>query len=153
MSIHTKTRSQIQRELGDLQHSLTAHAKDPRTRNSSQIRAAQMILSSKINAKDNLAQFGDNFNNIAEGREQYQGTMHRSASNGAEITRLIAARPEKLNQKRIKQDWEAQLPNDRSHYQNSPVARHNSRVIGAFSPERFMTRTFNRKMKMRDTFT
>ena len=61
-----------------------------------------MILANKINAKDNLAQFGDSFNNITEGREQYQGTMHRSASNGAEITRLIAARPEMLNKKKIK---------------------------------------------------
>ena len=53
---------------------------------------------------------------------------------------------------RIQSDWEAQLPNDRDHYQKSPVAKWIG-SNGAFSPDRFMTRTFNRKMKMKDTFT
>ena len=59
-------------------------------------------------------------------------------------------RPQRLN--RINKEWEASLPNDRQHYEQSPVARF-QKENGSFSPDRFMTRTFNRKMKMKDTFT
>ena len=38
------------------------------------------------------------------------------------------------------------------HYEKSPVAQHSQRN-GSFSPDRYATRTFNRKMKMKDTFT
>ena len=63
---------------------------------------------------------------------------------------MISARPFRMTG--IKKEWETTLPNDREHYSNSPVARFNQ-TNGAFSPDRFMTRTFNRKLKMKDTFT
>ena len=52
----------------------------------------------------------------------------------------------------IVEDWESSPLNTREHYRKSPVAKFSTQR-GDFSPERYMTRTFNRKMKMRDTFT
>ena len=52
----------------------------------------------------------------------------------------------------IQKEWEAFPPNDRDHYVKSPICKH-LKGSGAFSPDHHMTRTFNRKMKMKDTFT
>jgi len=42
--------------------------------------------------------------------------------------------------------------NDRPHYLGSPAAKF-SKTRGDFSEDRFMSRTFNRRLRMRDTFT
>ena len=42
--------------------------------------------------------------------------------------------------------------NDRTHYKNSPVAKF-SMARGDFDPSQHMSRTFNRRMRMKDTFT
>ena len=57
-----------------------------------------------------------------------------------------------FNKSNIPQEWEQHPLNDRKIYLESPAAKF-SRSKGDFSQERFMTRTFNRKMKMQDTFT
>ena len=49
-------------------------------------------------------------------------------------------------------NWERALPNKQKYFENSPVAVHSHRN-GDLSPDRYAARTFNRKMKMRDTFT
>jgi len=53
---------------------------------------------------------------------------------------------------KIKEDWEAHPFNDRDCYLRAPVVKH-SYGRGDFAADRFMTRTFNRRMKARDTFT
>ena len=50
-------------------------------------------------------------------------------------------------------DWEAHPMNDTANYERSPVARHSSNGLKAFDKEKFLSRTFNRRLKMRDTFT
>ena len=52
----------------------------------------------------------------------------------------------------LKPDWEAQPMNDRNYYLESPVAKF-SRTRGDFSEDKFISRTFNRRMRMKDTFT
>ena len=52
----------------------------------------------------------------------------------------------------IPNNWQAQPLNHSHHYASSPVARHVQKT-GNFSADKHMSRTFNRKMKMRDTFT
>ena len=52
----------------------------------------------------------------------------------------------------IANDWQAHTMNDQRYYNNSPIAKH-SRVNGSFGNDTAMSRTFNRKLKMRDTFT
>ena len=52
----------------------------------------------------------------------------------------------------LEANWERSLLNKQKHYENSPIAIHSSRN-GDLSPDRYAARTFNRKMKMRDTFT
>ena len=52
----------------------------------------------------------------------------------------------------IQPDWEHKHLNDNVNYLNSPSARHQGK-LGSLSPDKHLTRTFNRKMKMRDTFT
>ena len=42
--------------------------------------------------------------------------------------------------------------NDQHYYQKSPAAQYSTRN-GSLSPERYKSRTFNRRLKMRDTFT
>ena len=42
--------------------------------------------------------------------------------------------------------------NDREHYHRSPAAKF-SIARGDFDPTQYMSRTFNRRMRMRDTFT
>ena len=54
--------------------------------------------------------------------------------------------------KLIPADWEKKHLNDNENYLKSPSARHQG-VLGNLSPDKHLTRTFNRKMKMRDTFT
>ena len=49
-------------------------------------------------------------------------------------------------------EWERELPNDRQHYMDSPIGKHQRNVYGK-SKDAFMSRTFNRRMKMGDTFT
>ena len=53
---------------------------------------------------------------------------------------------------RIPDEWESSPLNDRSHYNRSPAVKHANKK-GDFSPDRYRTRTFNRKMKMVDSFT
>jgi hypothetical protein len=53
---------------------------------------------------------------------------------------------------RIPDNWEASPLNDRAYYNKSPAVRH-SEKRGDFSPDKFMTRTFNRKLRMKDSFT
>ena len=53
---------------------------------------------------------------------------------------------------KIKEDWEAHPFNDRDCYVKAPVVKH-SYARGDFSNDKFMTRTFNRRMKAKDTFT
>ena len=49
--------------------------------------------------------------------------------------------------------FETRLPNEDQNYSKSPVARH-AMGDGSLDPNQtFFGRTFNRKMKMRDTFT
>ena len=49
--------------------------------------------------------------------------------------------------------YECRLPNDDENYSHSPVARH-ALADGSLDPNAtFFNRTFNRKLKMRDTFT
>ena len=52
----------------------------------------------------------------------------------------------------LQPDWESQLPNNRIHYMESPVAKF-QKTNGSFFPENYHSRTLNRKMKMKDTFT
>ena len=52
----------------------------------------------------------------------------------------------------LRKDWEAQPLNDRDYYLDSPVAKF-SKQRGDFSEEKFLSRTFNRRLRMRDTFT
>ena len=49
-------------------------------------------------------------------------------------------------------DWEAHKLNDREYYIKSPVARHTEEKGDLFK-ESFLSRTINRKLRMRDTFT
>ena len=49
--------------------------------------------------------------------------------------------------------FETRLPNEDRNYSNSPAARH-AMADGSLDPNQtFFGRTFNRKLKMRDTFT
>ena len=50
-------------------------------------------------------------------------------------------------------DWEAHPMNDTGIYERSPVARHSNTTLKAFDKDKFLSRTFNRRLKMRDTFT
>ena len=70
-----------------------------------------MILGGKIGGDPTLYNT-QGINNLKDGRDQYQNVMHMSQS---------YQRPARLH--RIQNDWEAQLPNDREHYQSSPVAK------------------------------
>ena len=53
---------------------------------------------------------------------------------------------------KIPGDWESSPRNDRAHYNACPAVKHSEKK-GDFSPEAYHTRTFNRKMKMVDSFT
>ena len=53
---------------------------------------------------------------------------------------------------RFSPDWERQPINDRDHYLSSPIAKH-LETGSSFNHDIYQTRTFNRKMKMKDTFT
>ena len=76
-------------------------------------------------------------------RETYQDDVLNGSKYGTfDATRL----------RHLQENWERALPNKQRHYENSPVAVHTSRN-GDLSPDRYAARTFNRKMKMRDTFT
>ena len=48
--------------------------------------------------------------------------------------------------------WEQRPLNDSENYNRSPVVKHTMQA-GSFHPDSYQTRSFNRKMKMRDTFT
>jgi len=51
------------------------------------------------------------------------------------------------------EDYPAYLPNENFNYSNSPAARH-AMKDGSLDPNQtFFGRSFNRKLKMRDTFT
>ena len=52
----------------------------------------------------------------------------------------------------IQPNWEAQLMNDREYYAKSPVAKF-AISRGDISAEKFLSRTFNRRLRMADTFT
>jgi|TARA_B110000977_G_scaffold161356_1_gene206240 hypothetical protein len=52
----------------------------------------------------------------------------------------------------IADEWESTPLNDREFYYKSPAVKH-STMRGDFSPDKYMTRTFNRKLKMHDSFT
>ena len=52
----------------------------------------------------------------------------------------------------ITQNWEAQLMNDREYYATSPVAKF-TQARGDLDSTQYLSRTFNRRLKMRDTFT
>lgn len=52
----------------------------------------------------------------------------------------------------IPHDWEAHPMNDRPHYIKSPQLKH-SMNRGDFDSQMHMSRTFNRRMRMQDTFT
>ena len=49
-------------------------------------------------------------------------------------------------------DWEGYPANDRGHYLKSPLVRH-SIQRGDFDTTRYKSRTFNRRLRMQDTFT
>ena len=52
----------------------------------------------------------------------------------------------------LETDWEQKPMNDAKFYNTSPVAKLNTEN-GAFNSKAFQSRTFNRRLKMRDTFT
>lgn len=52
----------------------------------------------------------------------------------------------------IETNWEAHPLNSNRNYNKSPACKHQE-TLGSFSAEKHLTRTFNRKLKMKDTFT
>ena len=52
----------------------------------------------------------------------------------------------------IPNDWEYAPMNDRQFYKDSPVAKF-VKSRGDFSEDKHLSRTFNRRLRMRDTFT
>lgn len=108
-------------------------------RNEQRLRNAEMIMDMK---KQNLGSTTD----LA--KDWYKDEMS-SAQYHNNTMRSDARSPFKA---KIPEEWESSPLNDRVHYNACPAVKHSQRK-GDFSPDRYRTRTFNRKMKMVDSFT
>lgn len=126
-----------------LQHALDEN-KFKAKRNDQQLRAAEMILNIKNqNAKSPQIGLGST--------ADLAGRIYNDEMIGDQ-TLFRNSRSPFASRSRIPNDWEGSPLNDRVHYNRSPAVKHSNQK-GDFSPERYRTRTFNRKLKMADSFT
>ena len=105
---------------------------------------AQMILS-----KDNDVQ---GLNNKSQARRDYNELMHQEKGNRKNFMEEFFSPSPPKQRIQIPSNWESQPVNHTHLYKNSPIARHTMQSK-SFQKEVFKSRTINRKLRMRDTFT
>ena len=151
MSLATCTRSKINQELG------IKSQFSNRPRNLSSLRAAQMIIGSGGNSPRedcDISRINQACTSFSRYDDDMYGnnTIQTSKLKELEQVRNFSRFSNKYRASElIPHDWERQTLNSNANYLESPTARHQER-IGSTSPEKHLTRKFNRKMKMHDSF-